>query len=620
MKIKEIDIKDFRGINDVKFTLSDKLNVFVGVNGSGKTTVLDAIVNSLSWLVNRIQRESSSGRPITDSNIKNGASFSSIEILVLENNEAYKWKLSKMAKGEAHTERSDLAQVSELASYLQDVSRRNSTLPVIVYYPINRVVSTISPFFAMKNSLNILDVYDNSLDGKTNYQSFFEWFRLQDDIVNEQSQSRTKWMMQHKPWVRNKTKKLLSHIEQMTRNESGEYYEIPKERLFPFGKDDFLYEEPRYLFRELIDLLRFSEFRGNKNHEFEKTFHDLEYMLRRMSDLSGARKDNLIEINNFPTSIVKRITEQIGELQEQKNYEGDRKLMIAFIWDALLFAVLLSLWWLSDKGKKDIEKIFSQHSPNKYKSSLRWKKESYDFINELNEIISNDAKRLEKATTNEGRELKFVTKTIEDFIPGYTNLRLKRVPRPHMLVDKDGVEISLDQLSDGEKNLIALVGDIARRLAIANPNSKKPLSGEGIILIDEIDLHLHPSWQRLMIPQLQKVFPNCQFIITTHSPQVLSHVPPESVFLLSSERGHFSYSKAIESFGQSSDRILEDLLDVDSRPSEQKKMLHDLFLLIQQGELTTAKFKLKELLDMIGDDPELVKANVLIKRKELIGK
>jgi len=189
-----------------------------------------------------------------------------------------------------------------------------------------------------------------------------------------------------------------------------------------------------------------------------------------------------------------------------------------------------------------------------------------------------------------------------------------------MLVDKDGVEISLDQLSDGEKNLIALVGDIARRLSIANPSSKRPLDGDGVILIDEIDLHLHPSWQRLMIPQLTKAFPNCQFIITTHSPQVLSHVHHENIFLLKNDKKGFTYSKAVESFGQNSDRILEDLLGVDARPKAQKEMLHELFVLIQNGELTEAKDKVKILIDQIGEDPEIVKANVLIKRKEIIGK
>ena len=75
--------------------------------------------------------------------------------------------------------------------------------------------------------------------------------------------------------------------------------------------------------------------------------------------------------------------------------------------------------------------------------------------------------------------------------------------------------------------------DLARRLAIANPwLGENALEGEGIILIDEIDLHLHPQWQRRVLPALTQTFPNCQFIVTTHSPQVLSEVPGESVFIL----------------------------------------------------------------------------------------
>jgi predicted ATP-binding protein involved in virulence len=75
-----------------------------------------------------------------------------------------------------------------------------------------------------------------------------------------------------------------------------------------------------------------------------------------------------------------------------------------------------------------------------------------------------------------------------------------------------------------EKGFITLIGDIARRLAIANPESKNPLLGEGIILIDEIELHLHPSWQIEIISQLRSTFPNCQFIVTTHSPLVISSI------------------------------------------------------------------------------------------------
>lgn len=100
-----------------------------------------------------------------------------------------------------------------------------------------------------------------------------------------------------------------------------------------------------------------------------------------------------------------------------------------------------------------------------------------------------------------------------------------------MEIEKDGQLLTVNQLSDGEKCLIAMVSDLARRMAIANPTGD-PLQGEGIILIDEIDLHLHPKWQRMIVPKLLEVFPNCQFIISTHSPHVLTHIQPENIFLL----------------------------------------------------------------------------------------
>lgn len=69
-------------------------------------------------------------------------------------------------------------------------------------------------------------------------------------------------------------------------------------------------------------------------------------------------------------------------------------------------------------------------------------------------------------------------------------------------------------------------GDLARKLAIANPSRENPLEGEGVVLIDEVDLHLHPSWQGRMMP-LFRTFPNIQFIVTTHSPKVLSEIKDE---------------------------------------------------------------------------------------------
>jgi predicted ATP-binding protein involved in virulence len=618
MRIKKIQIQNFRGIEDITFEFPKKLSVFVGKNGSGKSSILDAIAISLSWLVNRIQRENSSGKPIIDSSIKNDTPFSSIKIEVLEARKTFKWRIAKTQKGFNVLEKSELSEVSELANYLQQTVRDTNILPVIAYYPINRLVSNTSTELASKDSFNTLDVYDNALGGKTNYQSFFDWFRLQDDIVNERANSRSKWMINNKLWVKAKINKILKSLIQLTKFDNDNDIEFIERFTRRFKRDNFIYEEPRYLFLELSEILNFTRYSNRDNKEYDEIFHELEYLLHKMSSLSDSNRDNLIEMNEYPFKVIEQISRQIFDSFYLKNSTIKKMPVYIFIWDALLFSVLISLWWTSDKCKKEIENLFREHNPLKIKNLSFENIEVFIFA--IRKTVKDDIDRFDKATKNDGREIYFVTKAIEDFIPEYTNLRISRVPRPQMFVDKNGDTISLDQLSDGEKNLIALVGDIARRLSIANSNSRNPLTGYGIILIDEIDLHLHPAWQRLMIPRLTYLFPNCQFLITTHSPQVISHAMPESIFLLNSIKGKFFFNNATESFGKNTDRILEDLLDVDARPLEQKKMIHSLYTLIQQGDISAAKEEINVLLALIGEDPEIIKAQTLIKRKEIIGK
>ncbi|WP_287675793.1 MULTISPECIES: AAA family ATPase [unclassified Microcystis] len=109
-------------------------------------------------------------------------------------------------------------------------------------------------------------------------------------------------------------------------------------------------------------------------------------------------------------------------------------------------------------------------------------------------------------------QLEAVRETIERFLPDFTNLSVRRNPL-RMEVTKKNKIVTVNQLSDGEICLIAMLGDLARRMAIANPQNPDPLTGNGVIIIDEIDLHLHPQWLRFVVPKLLEVFPNCQFFI-----------------------------------------------------------------------------------------------------------
>jgi predicted ATP-binding protein involved in virulence len=198
----------------------------------------------------------------------------------------------------------------------------------------------------------------------------------------------------------------------------------------------------------------------------------------------------------------------------------------------------------------------------------------------------------------------------------YTNLRVRRSPL-RMVVTKGDQELEIGMLSDGEKCLLALVGDLARRLAIANPSLANPLKGAGIILIDEVELHLHPRWQREVVPSLVEAFPSCQFILTTHSPQVISDVRPENVFILDGN----TVSHPESSWGRDTNRILEDVMGATERPYQIQEKLLQLFRLIDDGKLPEAKSQMADLALEIGyGEPLFAKAEVMINRRKVLAK
>jgi predicted ATP-binding protein involved in virulence len=216
--------------------------------------------------------------------------------------------------------------------------------------------------------------------------------------------------------------------------------------------------------------------------------------------------------------------------------------------------------------------------------------------------------------------LEAVRKALPKFMPEFTNLRIRRSPL-RMTVFKQDKELIINQLSDGEKCLLAMVSDLARRLAIANPGLADPLQGEGIILIDEIELHFHPQWQRGILPTLASTFPNCQFIVTTHSPQIISDVQPDAVYLLHQTSNGLTASHPVSSYGRDSNQILEDLMGSTDRPMHIKNRLQQLFHLIDDGDLAAAQQLKEQLEQQIGfDEPEFVKADVMIRRKEILGR
>ncbi len=425
MHIDKLTLSNYRGAPHLEMDLHPKLYVFYGVNGSGKSTVLDAAAIMLSWVVSRIRHAGTSGRPIQEEDITNGKSVAAIALVCEIENRTIDWKLVKSRTGHSRDKEStELAKLNEYAKHLQSQITSSSEkidLPLFAYYPVNRAVLDIPLRIKEKHSFTLLAAYDEALTSGASFRSFFEWFREREDLENENRK----------------------YADQLIK------------------PDGFQFPDP---------------------------------------------------------------------------------------------------------------------------------------------------------------QLEAVRSALMRLMPEFQNLTVRRNPL-RMEVEKNGKKLTVNQLSDGEKCLMAMVGDLARRMAIANPAGDNPLEGEGIILIDEIDLHLHPKWQRMIIPSLTDLFPNCQFIVTTHSPHVITHVQAGSLFMLKQTELGIVAEQPTESYGKNVDRILEDLMGLETtRPDQVSDDLHHLYAEIDEGRFTEARRMIEQIKAEIGADPSLVKAEVLIKRREILGK
>ncbi len=167
-------------------------------------------------------------------------------------------------------------------------------------------------------------------------------------------------------------------------------------------------------------------------------------------------------------------------------------------------------------------------------------------------------------------ELQTIRKAIESAMPMFRNPRTELLPLCFLIdwqTDNEIKTLRIEQLSDGNRTMLAMIMDIAARMAEANPDRENPLEIEGIILIDEVELHLHPGWQQTILPSILKTFPNLQFIVTTHSPQVLTTVPSSSIRAIHWDSREQPSLMPIEfSEGAESQQLLEDILGIKPRP------------------------------------------------------
>ena len=413
MRLESIKLAGFRGISKLKLEFPEQVNVLAGVNGSGKSAVLDCTAIMLSRFIGRIRRSSAgTGRYFVDSDISNEASETQNKVAILFQGQSVHWSVTKTRKGRRKQTitRLDVMKkhIERFRSELDE--SEHSTLPVVVYYPINRAVLDIPLRIRTRHRFDRLAAYDQALSGEgRSFRVFFEWFRVREDLENE--------------------------------------YRID-------GPD---FRDP---------------------------------------------------------------------------------------------------------------------------------------------------------------QLRAVRMAIRKLLPGFRKLKIRRSPL-RMVVEKNGEELIVNQLSDGEKCTLAMAGDLARRMAIANPIMKNPLKTEAVVLIDEIDLHLHPGWQRHIVSALAETFTNTQFLLSTHSPAILSQLKSDSIWVMKKTKSGIVANRPEDAYGQTVNRILEDIMGVPARPRKIEDELGRLYVAIEEKDMEKAKYLLGCLQETIGTDPDLVRAGILIRRLEI---
>jgi predicted ATP-binding protein involved in virulence len=203
-----------------------------------------------------------------------------------------------------------------------------------------------------------------------------------------------------------------------------------------------------------------------------------------------------------------------------------------------------------------------------------------------------------------GRIVAILAEALAAFLGGFDHLRVQEEPL-RLLVDKEGASLDLSQLSDGERAFLAVICDLGRRLALANPLLPNPLHGAGVVLIDELELHLHPKWQREVSGKLRGTFPNIQFIATTHSPFVIQSLQAGELINLDPEEFAEYADKSIED-------IAENVMGVEvPQKSERYRQMMDAaeayFRLLREAgpaaDINAAEQRLNELAEPFSDDP-----------------
>lgn len=351
------------------------------------------------------------------------------------------------------------------------------------------------------------------------------------------------------------------------------------------------------------------------------------YMRVRCKSFDGIEWDRS-ETRDKSKKTVSNIPEALGQKQL---FEYVDSLIDAFN-EAKTFLLPIFIYYGTGRGVFDVPqrtkgfgKEFSRfdsfNGALESRTNFRRFVEYFYFLEEREHKIQKEARSFDI----ELPELKAIRLAVNRFLPEFSSPR--GVYPAGLMVDweQNGIkkQLRIEQLSDGYRTTLAMVMDIAARMAEANPEMQDPLETEGVVLIDEIDLHLHPGWQQHILSDLTRTFPNVQFIVSTHSPQVVSSVKPQCLRVIEWQDDQPSLRPVDFSEGAESQQMLLEVLGVESARPEHTapvKKLRQYQHLVQENKWDTPEaLALRDALDRWGaeHEAELVRLDIDIRLKEL---
>lgn len=331
--------------------------------------------------------------------------------------------------------------------------------------------------------------------------------------------------------------------------------------------------------------------------------------------------DRVLNSENGRTTIVdaKQIMEYAGGLQ-QKVRKGDKN-------------TILPLFSYYGTGR-----LFAQKKQKRSSSSLQSASKFAGYIDCL-DIMSNEKlmlkwfKKMTLIELQEKRalpELSAVIGAIKKCLDGVFSESTQN-PEPNVFyeVKTDDIIITfknshgelekhpLRELSDGYRNTLSIIADIAYRMAVLNPQLLENVVNltPGVVLIDEIDLHLHPSWQKRIIKDLRVIFPKVQFIVTTHSPSIISSISNEHLIVFKDYEAIYPSSTT---YGRDVNSVLREIMGVSERQQEIMEKFNIFYHFIDIQDYEQARIILQELMATVGpEDPEIAGANVTLKLESM---